>query len=100
MDQLIKKLDTIECLLKKQSLEQKTIFTLEEAAIYLSLSKSSLYKMTSNKEIGFYNPGGKKIYFKKEDIEVWLFSNKVESEEEATYEVEKYLSRTSKTDLL
>ena len=97
---IMKRLDSIEKLIRQQNLEQKTVLTIEETAIYLNLSKSSLYKMTSRREIPFFNPGGKKIYFKKTDIETWLFSSKEESEDEASLEIEKYLSRTTNRNLI
>ena len=52
--------------------------------------------MTSKKEIPFYNPGGKKIYFKRLDIENWVFSNKSNSSNELEDELSSYLSRTQK----
>jgi excisionase family DNA binding protein len=56
--------------------------TLEEAVDYLSLSKSALYKLTSRKEITFYNPGGKKIYFRKAELENWIISKRIASNDE------------------
>ena len=48
------------------NIQQKEILTVEDATVYLQLSKSCLFKMTSKREIPFYKPGGKKIFFKKE----------------------------------
>lgn len=94
--ELFKKLLEIEVLLKRQYVLSKEILTIEEVADYLNLSKSAIYKMTSRKEIPFYNPGGKKIYFKKADIENWVFSNKTSSVDEFENEISSYLSRTQK----
>ncbi len=79
---IIQKLNEIEALLKKQHALSKEILTLEEGAEYLGLSKSALYKLTSKKEIPFYNPGGKKIYFRKAELENWIISKKVASNDE------------------
>lgn len=49
--------------------------TLSEAAAYLDISKSQLYKITAKNQIKFYKPGGKKIYFKKNDLNNYLFRN-------------------------
>jgi excisionase family DNA binding protein len=78
----IQKLNEIEALLKKQYALSKEILTLEEAVDYLSLSKSALYKLTSRKEITFYNPGGKKIYFRKAELENWIISKRIASNDE------------------
>ena len=51
MELFQQQLDKIEALLKKQNALSKEVLTLEEAAEYLQLSKSCLYKMTSNREI-------------------------------------------------
>lgn len=96
---LFQKVIEIEALLKKQYALNKEILTLDETADYLNLSKSALYKMTSKKEIPFYNPGGKKIYFKKTEIESWVFSKKSDSIEEIDDEINSYLSRTQKSKL-
>lgn len=97
MESLInKKLEEIERLLKQQSFLNKTVLTLEEAANYLSLSKSSLYKITSNKQISYYNPGGKKIYFRKSDLDNWIFGAKIESTQDDFEGIESYLLQNSK----
>ena len=86
----------IKKLLLSQNLHQKDILTVEEATVYLQLSESCLYKMTSKKEIPFYRPGGKKIYFKKSELQEWVFNSKVESINDLSDEVESYLSKTNK----
>jgi excisionase family DNA binding protein len=93
---LFQKILEIEALLKKQYVLSKEILTLDEGAEYLNLSKSALYKITSKKEIPFYNPGGKKIYFKKSELENWVLSSKSNSIAELDNEVGSYLSRTQK----
>ena len=67
----IEKLNTnIEQLLQQ---EDKP-FTFVEAAEYLGVSKSHLYKLTSKNLIVHFKPAGKKIYFKKNDLNSYLFS--------------------------
>lgn len=96
MENIQKQIEELKKLIIKQSISLKEILTLEETAEYLSLSKSALYKMTSNKEIPFYCPGGKKIYFKREELNNWVFNNKVESNSELEMKINSYLSRTNK----
>lgn len=57
-------------------LEQKSVLNLEEAANYLSLKKSYLYKLTHRFQIPFYKPNGKNLYFNRHELEKWMLSNK------------------------
>ena len=75
----IKKLnENIEQLLEK---DEKPL-TLPEAANYLGVSKSHLYKLTFSNRITFYKPAGKLLYFKKSDLNKYLFRNRKASEME------------------
>jgi excisionase family DNA binding protein len=51
------------------------ILTLTEACKYLNLAKQTLYGFTSKNEIPFIKRG-KKLYFKKSDLEKWLMEGK------------------------
>ena len=82
--------------IKVQNILRKEILTLEEAALYLGQSKSSIYKLTSKRKIPFYSPGGKKIYFKRTELDTWVYSSKIISTVEVELEVENYLNRTNK----
>ncbi|EGN55607.1 hypothetical protein PRBRB14_00350 [Hallella multisaccharivorax DSM 17128] len=57
------------------AINTKPILTFDEACLYMGMSKSALYKVTSNKEIPFSKPNGKMIYFKRADVDRWLLSN-------------------------
>lgn len=72
------------------------ILSLNEAAKFLKLSKSFLYKMTSQKIIPHYIPGGKRIYFKKSDLEDWLLKNRIPPSSEFEANTESFLCQTSK----
>lgn len=97
MELFQQQLNRIEALLKKQNALTKEVLTLEEVAEYLQLSKSCLYKMTSNKEIPYYVPGGKKIYFRRSEIDNWVFNSKVIPSIEFGVDVENYLGRNKKS---
>jgi excisionase family DNA binding protein len=56
---------------------QKESLTLSEAAKYLSMSESYLYKLTSNRTIEFSKPGGKVIYFKREVLDKFILRNPI-----------------------
>lgn len=50
--------------------------TFQEAAEYLGISKSTLYKKTAKKKIPFYKNQGKLIYFKKSELNDWVYQGK------------------------
>jgi excisionase family DNA binding protein len=89
----------IKELLLALNIQQKEFLTVEDATVYLQLSKSCLFKMTSKREVPFYKPGGKKIYFKKSEIDEWITNSKIESIIDIETEVESYLSRNKKLQL-
>lgn len=54
---------------------EKQIFQLEEAASFLGLSKSTIYRLTSTNEIPFLKKGGK-IWFERTELIAWLKEGK------------------------
>lgn len=51
--------------------QEKQIFVLDEAAGFLGLSKSTLYRLTSSNDIPFLKRGGR-IWFEREQLIAWL----------------------------
>lgn len=80
-NEITDKLEKIE----KYYAENPKPLTLIEAAKYLGLSRSSMYKLTFQNQITHYKPNGKLIYFTKPDLNSWLFRNKRQSK----YDLEK-----------
>lgn len=60
----------------------KEILTLEEASVFMGISRSSLYKMTHKHELPFYRPNGKLIYFEKVELLKWMRQGRTMSEAE------------------
>ena len=60
----------------------KEYYSVEEAAHYLGIAKSTLYKKTSLGNISFYKPNGKLITFKKDDLDKWIEQHRIPSNEE------------------
>ena len=88
-------LSSIKQELKKLSnqkqLNSKEVLSFEEAVKHLNVSKSFLYKMTSEGKIAFSKPSGKLIYFKKTDLDNWMLSNRSESIEEIEMSINEKL---------
>lgn len=68
-DEVLKKLHKIETLLKEK--DNKPL-NLVEAANYLSISQSHLYKLTSQRKIPCHKPNGKYLYFFKYELDEWI----------------------------
>ena len=72
-DALFLRLCKIEKLIEGNA---KNIYSLNDASEYLGISKSTLYKLTSQREIPFHKPNGKLIYFQKSDLDNWALKNR------------------------
>jgi excisionase family DNA binding protein len=71
MKLLIKRLEKVEC----DQYVQKDVFTTEEACLFLDISPSQLYKLTSKQKIPHYKPRGKMVYFDNKELVKWLKRN-------------------------
>lgn len=57
----------------------KDILTFKEAADYCGFKESYFYQLTSKKQVPFYKPRGKKLFFKVSELQDWLLRGKSES---------------------
>lgn len=55
----------------------KEYLSTKEACELLNISKSQLYKLTSSKEIPYYKPTGKLLYFKYEELMTWISKSRI-----------------------
>ena len=76
MDEILSRLEKIEQLLISQTMLQKEVLNFNEAAEYLELSVSHLYRLTSTKQIPHFCPQGKKLYFNRQELDAWLQRNR------------------------
>lgn len=75
---------------------KKMYVGLQEAADYLNVSKSYLYKMTSKKDLPHYKPNGKKIFFAVSDLNSWIESGRVASNNEVSLMAVNHVIANSK----
>ena len=68
----------------------KEVLTSDEAAKYMGVSKSYLYKLTMMKQIPHYKPMGKLCYFNRLELEQWLQSNRVSTSTEISQQTQTY----------
>lgn len=57
------------------ALNTKEVLTPEEAATYMGVSKSWLYKRTCAGDVPYYKPFGKLNFFNRKELEQWLQQN-------------------------
>ena len=69
---ILLKLSAIEELLKRK--EDKPL-NFKEACTYLGYAPSYLYKLTYKNVIPHYKPTGKIIFFSKNELDEWIFTN-------------------------
>lgn len=68
----------------------KEVLTSDEAAKYMGISKSYLYKLTMGRRIPHYKPAGKMCYFNRHELEAWLQGNRVATSEEIAERADAY----------
>lgn len=69
----------------------KAILTVNETAAYLGISKNYLYKLTMRKEIPYYRPTGKIIYFDRKELEEWIkANNRISTMQEINEQAQRY----------
>jgi len=91
---ILDKLSEIANKLDEQNLLQKTVLNFNEACSYLDVSQSHLYKLTSTRQIPHFCPQGKKLYFNRTELDVWLQRNRQSTNEEIEQEVNEKLFKS------
>jgi len=86
--ELKQQLDRIEAAL----LSQKNVLTFDEAATYMGVSKSFLYKKTMDNSISYFKPRGKMIYFERESLEKELLQNRITPTDEIEAKASTYVT--------
>jgi excisionase family DNA binding protein len=69
--------EIITAVADKTLLCTKEVLTSDEAARYMGISKSYLYKLTMRAIIPHFKPMGKMCYFNRVELEQWLQQNRV-----------------------
>jgi excisionase family DNA binding protein len=80
--------------------EQKDYFSLDEGLSYinergLTISKSTLYKKTADREIPFQRWGGKKIVFLRDELDQWI-SKQLSGKEDKVSEITKSVADSAR----
>lgn len=92
MDDLKRQLDRIE---QYAGIASKEVLTLEETMIYTGCARTTLYRLTSAKEIPHYKLG-QALRFKKSELDEWLTRNKVATTKEIESRAVTYMALKDK----
>lgn len=98
---IIDKLNNIENLLKtvvkkdNGTVTITEVLNLSQAAEYVSLSKSAIYKKTSERNIPHFKQG-KKLYFKRSELDGWLTGLKISTNAEIEKQTNEYIMKKGK----
>ncbi len=87
-EKILEKLNRIE---RYSLLAAKNVLSLEDVAVITGLSKSWLYKATSNHQIPHYKPNGKLVYFDRTEIENWMKQNRIATAQEIDQQATSYV---------
>ncbi len=90
MGELEQRVADIEQSVAMAGLTQKEILTFDEASRYTGISKSWLYKLTSQKQIPHYKPSGKLCFFDRAELDSWIKQNRVSTTEEIETRAQAY----------
>lgn len=99
MKEILDRLNGLEKLIREQNLFSKEVLNFNEACQYLELSHSHLYKLTSAGKIPHYKPNGKKLYFKRTELDNWLLRNRNGSQQEIEQQAADYLIKKGRVKL-
>ena len=89
-DKTITKVYDLLLELKSILIDETAVFIdINEASNYLRLKKSYLYNLVYLKQIPFYKPNGKKLYFKRSELSRWISQSKVRTVEEVREDLVK-----------
>ena len=85
-------LDRIERLVRIGS---KEVLDVEDVAILLNVGKSRIYHLVSRRDIPHYKQG-KKVYFKKSEIEEWQLQDRIPTNAEIDSKAATYIATKHK----
>lgn len=81
-------LDRIE---KFARIGAKEVLNVEEVALMIGVSKSRVYHLVSSRDIPYYKQG-KKVLFKKSEIEEWLLRDRIPTNAEIDRKATTYVA--------
>ncbi|MBC7523673.1 MAG: helix-turn-helix domain-containing protein [Flavobacterium sp.] len=72
--------------------DSNQIMNISEVATYIKVAKTTIYGMTHRNTIPHYK-NGKKLYFKKSEIDKWIFSKRIKTNLDIENEAMEYIRK-------
>jgi len=94
---ILDKLSEIADKLDEQNRLQKIVLNFNETCKHIDASPSHLYKLTSTRQIPHFCPQGKKLYFKREELDEWLLRNRQSTTKEIEVIVDNELANRKRS---
>lgn len=92
IDERLERIESDLSEVKRNTVFRKNTLNTYETAAFLNVSLSNLYKLTHQGKIPHYKPNNKRIYFDRSELEKWIRSNRIASEEEIDAAGDTYLA--------
>lgn len=75
VEQMCLELITQQAITQK-AITQKEVMTVDDVCEFLGFKKSYIYKLTHLRDIPYYKPEGKVLFFKRSEITDWVLRNR------------------------
>ncbi len=72
---------------------KKPVLTTSEVAAYLGFKKSYVYKLMAEGSLPYYKSYGRSAFFKREEVEAWAFSKRVDTVKDLEEKARRYQPR-------
>lgn len=72
---------------------ESKVLSLAQAAEFLGLSKSHMYKLTMTHALPFYKPTGGKCYFLEQDLVSWIKGSPIATRDEVAAIVDNHIRK-------
>lgn len=90
--QILAALDEVK---RNTLLAAKKVLNVDDVVTLTGMTKAYIYTLTSKREIPFYKPNGRLIFFNRDEIEAWMMRGKVtpDSETEEAAALAGYMAK-------
>ena len=69
-------------------MQDKNILTVNDLIDYTGYSQKQIYKLTSTRAIPHYKPNGRKLFFKRNEVDNWITQGRIKPMSELDYETQ------------
>lgn len=96
MEELKRIEQKVDNLMLALQIYQKSILTVSEASVYTGFSISFLYKLIHFNKIQYHKPSGRKVFFKRTELDAFLLDGAVDTSVKHEHEIAKRISKSNR----